>query len=173
QPPWPVAEHKAWLLRCMEVYAAQVDRMDQGIGRIIAALERNNHLNDTVIVFLSDNGACAEDIPENVTIDELVNKLMIAKSHTRAGEPVHFGNDPARMPGSENTYQSYGTAWANLSNTPFRLYNTGFTKAASPHRSSCIGRTASPRRAACATRRAICPTSWRRSSTSPAANIRR
>jgi arylsulfatase len=35
---------------------------------------------------------------------------------------VHFGNDPDRMPGPENTYQSYGTAWANLSNTPFRLY---------------------------------------------------
>ncbi len=122
QPPWPVAEHKAWLLRCMEVYAAQVDRMDQGIGRIVAALERHGRLDDTVIVFLSDNGACAEDIPENVTVDELVNKLMIAKSHTRAGEPVHFGNDPARMPGPENTYQSYGTAWANLSNTPFRLY---------------------------------------------------
>ena len=57
-----------------------------------------------------------------MTVDELVNKLMIAKSHTRTGEPVHFGNDPARMPGPENTYQSYGTAWANLSNTPFRLY---------------------------------------------------
>ena len=37
---------------------------------------------------------------------------------TRSGEPVHFGNDPDRMPGPENTYQSYGTAWANLSNTP-------------------------------------------------------
>jgi arylsulfatase A-like enzyme len=122
QPPWDEAEHKAWLLRCMEVYAAQVDRMDQGIGRITAALERNGRLEDTVIVFLSDNGACAEDIPEKVSIDELVNKLMIAKSHTRAGEPVHFGNDPSRMPGPENTYQSYGTAWANLSNTPFRLY---------------------------------------------------
>jgi arylsulfatase len=35
---------------------------------------------------------------------------------------VHFGNDTGRMPGPENTYQSYGTAWANLSNTPFRLY---------------------------------------------------
>jgi len=122
QPPWPAAEHKAWLLRCMEVYAAQVDRMDQGIGRIVAALARHGRLDDTVIVFLSDNGACAEDIPENVTVDELVDKLMIAKSHTRSGEPVHFGNDPARMPGPENTYQSYGTAWANLSNTPFRLY---------------------------------------------------
>ena len=122
QPPWTEAEQKAWLLRCMEVYAAQIDRMDQGIGRIIAALEKNGQFDNTVIIFLADNGACAEDIPENVTVDELVNKLMIAKSHTRAGEPVHFGNDPTRMPGPENTYQSYGQAWANLSNTPFRFY---------------------------------------------------
>ena len=42
QPPWTEAEHDAqWLLRCMEVYAAQIDRMDQGIGRILAALEEN------------------------------------------------------------------------------------------------------------------------------------
>jgi arylsulfatase len=122
QPPWTQAEHKDWLLRCMEVYAAQVDRMDQGIGRIVEALRRTRQLDDTVLVFLSDNGACAEDIPEGVTIDELVSKLMIARSHTRKGDPVHFGNDPNRMPGSENTYQSYGVAWANLSNTPFRLY---------------------------------------------------
>jgi arylsulfatase A-like enzyme len=122
QPPWTQAQHKEWALRCMEVYAAQVDRMDQGIGRIVDALQRSGQLDDTIILFLSDNGACAEDIPESVTVDELVNKLMIAKSHTRAGEPVHFGNDPNRMPGPENTYQSYGTAWANLSNTPFRLY---------------------------------------------------
>jgi arylsulfatase A-like enzyme len=106
----------------MEVYAAQVDRMDQGIGRIVEALREAGQLEDTVIFFLSDNGACAEDIPEGVTVDELVNNLMIAKSHTRDGEPVRFGNLPEIMPGPENTYQSYGTAWANLSNTPFRLY---------------------------------------------------
>ena len=42
QPPWSEAEHKAVAaLRCMEVYAAQIDRMDQGIGRIVAALEQN------------------------------------------------------------------------------------------------------------------------------------
>lgn len=126
QPPWTAAEideqQRAWTLRCMEVYAAQIDRMDQGIARIVAALERNGRLDDTVIIFLADNGACAEDIPEGVTIDELVDKLMIARATTRSGEPVHFGNDIHRMPGPENTYQSYGTAWANLSNTPFRLY---------------------------------------------------
>ncbi len=122
QPPWSEAEHKAWLARCMEVYAAQIDRMDQGIGRILASLERTGQLDNTIVIFLADNGACAEDIPENVPIDELVEKLMIARSHTRDGEPVHFGNDPSRMPGPENTYQSYGQAWANLSNTPFRYY---------------------------------------------------
>jgi arylsulfatase len=118
QPPWTSAQKdeqfRAWTLRCMEVYAAQIDRMDQGIGRLLATLEKHGNL--------ADNGACAEDIPEDVTIDELVDKLMIARRTTRSGEPVHFGNDTGRMPGPENTYQSYGTAWANLSNSPFRLY---------------------------------------------------
>ena len=126
QPAWTESQRdeqfRAWTLRCMEVYAAQIDRMDQGIGRILAALERNGRLDDTLVVFLADNGACAEDIPQDVTVDELVDKLMIARRETRAGEPVHFGNDIDRMPGPEDTYQSYGTAWANLSNAPFRLY---------------------------------------------------
>ncbi|WP_332825263.1 arylsulfatase [Ramlibacter sp.] len=122
QPAWTETEHKAWLANCMEVYAAQIDRMDQGIGRILRALEETGQLDNTLVIFLADNGACAEDIPENVTIDELVNKLMIARSHTRDGAVVRFGNNPDIAPGPEDTYQSYGQAWANLSNTPFRLY---------------------------------------------------
>ena len=73
QPPWTEAEHREWTLRCMEVYAAQIDRMDQGIGRIVAALEETGQLDNTLIIFLSDNGACAEDIPEGVTARELVD----------------------------------------------------------------------------------------------------
>ncbi|MDB5756901.1 MAG: arylsulfatase [Burkholderia sp.] len=122
QPAWTQAEHKEWLLRCMEVYAAQIDRMDQGIGRILDALEQTGQMENTLVIFMSDNGACAEDIPENVPVDELVNNLMIARSRTRDGAEVRFGNKPDIMPGAEDTYQSYGTAWANLSNTPFRLY---------------------------------------------------
>jgi len=122
QPAWSDAQNQAWLLRCMEVYAAQVDRMDQGIGRILAELEKQGELDNTLVIFLADNGACAEAIPEDVGVDELVNKLMIARSHTREGAVVHFGNNPELMPGPENTYQSYGTAWANLSNAPFRFY---------------------------------------------------
>ena len=94
QPPWTEAENRAWTLRCMEVYAAQIDRMDQGIGRIIAALEQTGQLENTLIIFLSDNGACAEDIPDGVTAHELVDQLMIAKAKTRTGKPVRFGNDP-------------------------------------------------------------------------------
>jgi arylsulfatase len=106
----------------MEVYAAQIDRMDQGIGRILRTLEEEGQLDNTLVIFLSDNGACAEDIPDDLTLDELVNRLMIAKANTRDGQPVQFGNDPTVMPGPEDTYQSYGRAWANLSNSPFRLY---------------------------------------------------
>ena len=48
QPPWTEAEHREWTLRCMEVYAAQIDRMDQGIGRIVAALEETGQLDNTL-----------------------------------------------------------------------------------------------------------------------------
>lgn len=122
QPPWENAEQKDWLLRCMEVYAAQIDRMDQGIGKILAALEETGRLENTLVLFLSDNGACAEDIPEGVDLASLVDDLMIARGETRDGRPVRLGNDTSIMPGPEDTYQSYGVAWANLSNTPFRLY---------------------------------------------------
>src|SRR3546814_5810876 len=45
-------QEKAWLLRCMEVYASQIDRMDQGIGRILAALEETGQLDNTLVIFL-------------------------------------------------------------------------------------------------------------------------
>lgn len=122
QPAWANAEEKEWLLRCMEVYAAQIDRMDQGIGKVLAALEETGRFDNTLIIFLSDNGACAEDIPEGVDVRSLVDDLMIARAETRDGRKVQLGNDPTIMPGGEDTYQSYGVAWANMSNTPFRLY---------------------------------------------------
>lgn len=122
QPAWEDASDKEWRLRCMEVYAAQIDRMDQGIGRMMDSLKDTGQLDNTLVIFLSDNGACAEDIPPDVTKEEMVDQLQLARDKTRAGEDVLFGNRPDIMPGAENTYQSYETAWANLSNSPFRLY---------------------------------------------------
>src|SRR6185295_14736799 len=59
---WNAVKDKAWESRCMEVYAAMIDRMDQGIGRIVAELERTGRLENTLILFMQDNGGCAETI---------------------------------------------------------------------------------------------------------------
>ncbi|MGQ9731482.1 MAG: arylsulfatase [Candidatus Zipacnadales bacterium] len=120
QLPWDEAPHKEWQARRMEVYAAQIDRMDQGIGRIIAALERTGQLDNTLILFLSDNGGCAEEVAAQWFRDP--ERSDIAQARTNDGRPVQFGNNPEFMPGGQETYQSYGVPWANVSNTPFRLY---------------------------------------------------
>jgi arylsulfatase len=114
---WDTADHKAWQARRMEVYAAQVDRLDQGVGRLVRALEESELLDRTLILFLADNGACAEELTA-----EAAWVRNITPERTRDGRPVHPGNDPAVMPGPADTYQEYGRPWATLSNTPFRLY---------------------------------------------------
>ena len=120
QPPWSDAGHKEWNLRRMEVYAAQIDRMDQGIGRIISTLEATGQLENTLILFLADNGGCAEELGGPNT--RIRRDWPVSPPLTRDGRPVSTGNDPTIMPGPETTYQSYGVPWANLSNTPFREY---------------------------------------------------
>ncbi|MFD2116415.1 arylsulfatase [Paenibacillus yanchengensis] len=114
---WDEVKHKEWELRRMEVYAAQIDRMDQGIGRIVQTLEETGQLENTLIVFLADNGGCAEGL-EPLPSDNIPKNW----GRTSDGSPVAFGNRSDVMPGAETTFQSYGASWANLSNTPFRLY---------------------------------------------------
>jgi len=119
-PPWEKAENKQWWSRCMEVYAAQIDIMDQGIGRIVSALEKAGKLDNTLILFLSDNGACHETIRKTGWYQE----SGIAPHLTHDGKPVKIGNDPNVMPGPENTFESYERPWANFSNTPFRRFKS-------------------------------------------------
>jgi arylsulfatase len=120
-PAWQEAEHTAWQARRMEVYAAQIEVMDRGIGRIVEALRETDALDDTLLIFLSDNGGCAEEMWDSPVW--LHRFLPLAfRGPARDGRPVQRGNDPALMPGGEHTFQSYGLAWANASNTPFRLY---------------------------------------------------
>ncbi|MBM4029953.1 MAG: twin-arginine translocation signal domain-containing protein, partial [Planctomycetes bacterium] len=59
---WEGFEHKEWEARCMEVYAAMIDAMDQGIGRIMAELKKQGVFENTLIFFLQDNGGCAETV---------------------------------------------------------------------------------------------------------------
>ena len=104
----------------MEVYAAQIERMDRGIGNVIQALEQAGQLENTLILFLADNGGCAEELRPPAKIE--TSWPVWGGPTTRDGRPVQRGNDPNIMPGPETTYQSYGVPWANLSNTPFREY---------------------------------------------------
>ncbi|WP_299054162.1 arylsulfatase [uncultured Nocardioides sp.] len=114
---WDDAGHRAWDAARMATYAAQVSRMDAGVGEVLDALERAGRLDNTIVVFLSDNGGCAEELDE-----AFVTAFVPIKPTTRDGEEVVAGNVPGLVPGPESTYQSYGRAWAHLSNTPFREY---------------------------------------------------
>lgn len=114
-PPWNEAPHKDWQRRRMAVYAAMVHSMDRAIGRVIQALKRTQAFENTLIFFLADNGGCAEELRPGA-------KALHIPERTRDGRPVRAGNLPNHVPGPEDTYQSYGLAWANVSNTPFRLY---------------------------------------------------
>ncbi len=123
--PWDDQPHKDWEARRMEVYAAQIDRMDQGIGRIVDALKETGQLENTVIVFLADNGGCAEELGGGT--ESWVKKMVESKPYigtmvTRDGKPIRFGNCPDIIPGAEDTYSSYGVPWANVSDTPFKKY---------------------------------------------------
>ena len=99
-PAWesvPEGEREGWARR-MEVYAAMIDRMDQGIGKVLDALERTGARENTLVIFVSDNGASAEDI---------------------AGRNL---NRPGSVIGAPGSYTSYLEPWANVSNTPYRSY---------------------------------------------------
>jgi arylsulfatase len=129
---WSLVEDKAWEARCMEVYAAMVDCMDQGIGRLIDTLQKNGQLENTLILYLQDNGGCAEPMGRNkphqarenkATFPELSSTFLqpdMIPKQTRDGYPVRQGKSV--MPGAADTYIGYGHSWANVSNTPFREY---------------------------------------------------
>lgn len=118
QPAFAEVSDPEWEARRMAVYAAQVAAMDRGVGRVLDALAATGEAENTIVLFLSDNGACAEQMPP----EDATHFRERQPSHTPGGVPLRIGNEPAIRPGADDTFASYGRAWANLSNTPFRLY---------------------------------------------------
>ncbi len=128
---WDQVADKVWEARCMEVYAAMIDNMDQGIGRIVAQLKQDGRYDNTLILYLQDNGACAErqwhekrttKAPANLRPlrpDELQTKAT-PPMQTRDGRWVKTG--PDQLAGPADSYVAYGEPWANVANTPFREY---------------------------------------------------
>ena len=92
---WVNEPKKTDFAKRMEIYAAQIDVMDEGIGRIVKALKDKGIFDNTLIFFLSDNGGCAEEI-----------------SSGTVKQPT----------GGDDSYESYRRSWANASNTPYREY---------------------------------------------------
>ena len=128
---WEEVEDKTWELRGMEVYAAMIDLMDRGIGRIVESVADAGQLDDTLILFLQDNGGCAENQgrekdnprPDHPTLPPIPLDALrqdVVPKQTRAGFPTATG--PNVLPGPPDTYIAYGRNWANVSNTPFREY---------------------------------------------------
>ncbi|MGD9857890.1 MAG: arylsulfatase, partial [Planctomycetaceae bacterium] len=133
---WDAQPHQNWDARNMEVYAAMVDAMDQGIGRITQALKETGQFENTLVMYLQDNGGCAEGMGRSVaqnrpsgprldspSLPPLANDFLqpdMIPRQTRDGFPVRQG--PGVMAGPADTYIGYGRGWANVSNTPFREY---------------------------------------------------
>jgi arylsulfatase A-like enzyme len=110
-------ELREWYDHRMATFAAMVEIMDRGIGQIVKSLEKKNILDNTMIIFLSDNGGCAEEIGPKGRAKNFPLK-------TRNGQEVRLGNHPTILPGAEDTYATYGMEWAGYSNTPFREYKS-------------------------------------------------
>lgn len=98
-------QKELWDLR-MATYAAMIERMDQGIGKVMEILRLSGRLENTIIMFMSDNGGCHEEVFAWPSI-----------VHDRTG-PI----------GSVSSFDSYGYPWANVSNTPFRLFKSFTTE---------------------------------------------
>ncbi len=100
--PWQqlTAEQKEFQASKMAIHAAMIDRMDVEIGRVLQQLRAMQRLDDTLIMFLSDNGASAE--------------IMIRDD----------GHDPDAPPGSADTHLCLGPGWSTTANTPFRRHKT-------------------------------------------------
>ena len=100
--PWRdlTAEQKEFQPVKMTLHAAMIHRMDTEIGRVIAQLKAMKVFNNTVIFFLSDNGASAEEIVRG------------------------DGHDRSAPPGSARTFLSIGPGWSSAANTPFRLHKS-------------------------------------------------
>ncbi len=110
-PAWAelTADEQTDLARRMAIFAAMVDIMDENIGRLIDALRETGQLDNTLILFMSDNGACAEWHEYGFDYGTGV------RYHIHTGEEL----DGMGLPG---TYHHYGTGWANVGCTPLYLY---------------------------------------------------
>jgi arylsulfatase len=115
-PKWNTLskEHKAEFARDMEVYAAMLEYLDMSVGRVIDYLKKEGLYDNTLILFMSDNGAngaVATSYPGNAD-----------------GKYLSSFNNKMENRGLQNSYVEMGPGWAQASTAPFRLFKTFATE---------------------------------------------
>ena len=113
---WETNPDREWDAHAMAVHAAMIDRMDQGIGKVLKELEETGQLDNTLILFMSDNG-CSPEVCQDYSPGDNDRPDM-----TRDGKPIVYPRNKEAMPGPETTFASLGPEWANVANTPFRFW---------------------------------------------------
>jgi arylsulfatase len=117
---WQVDKHKDWQAERMAVYAAQVEAIDRGLGRLLETVEKAGQAENTLVLFLSDNGA-APDGGLGPTTSGFGFGPNLENDRWRSdGVAIRPGSGPDRLPGPHDTFAAYGLAWATVSNTPLR-----------------------------------------------------
>src|SRR5690606_11185514 len=122
---WKDEKHKEWQADRMEAFAAMVDHLDENVGKILDAVKRRGDLDNTIVLFLSDNGGSAEG-----HLNGMVERLdipwqsRVIPDSTIDGKDIKAGDFPGEDIGGPETFASYGPKWSNLSNTPFRLHKS-------------------------------------------------
>ncbi len=121
---WKDVPNKEWQQSRMEAYAAMIDHVDTGIGKILAKLEGKGQLDNSLIFFLSDNGGDSLEHPDGKigSTGKPWAYMRYVPLRTRDGRPVIAGDIPGVKLGPDDTYGGYGVNWANLSDTPFRKF---------------------------------------------------
>ena len=117
---WKSDLNHNWQAERMAVYAAQVAAIDHGLGELLKVLEESGQERNTLVLFLSDNGA-APDGGLGPTKSGFGFAPNGPNDRWRLDHvPIRPGSGPDLLPGPADTFAAYGLAWATLSNTPFR-----------------------------------------------------
>ncbi|QDU31574.1 Arylsulfatase [Anatilimnocola aggregata] len=117
---WETEPLPDWQAERMAVYAAQVAGIDRGVGRILQKLKAAGKEDNTLVMFLSDNGAAPDGglVPSKAGFGFNTNSPN--NQWRKDGVAILPGSGPGNLPGAHNTFAGYGLAWANASNTPLR-----------------------------------------------------
>ncbi len=120
-PDWNKDKNKKWQAERMAVYAAQITKVDEGVGRLLKVLKDSGADKNTLVLFLSDNGAASNG---GIGPSKSGFGFPAKKGGTwrKDGGIIKGGSGPDHMPGPAGTFAGYGMAWAGTSSAPFRSY---------------------------------------------------